>query len=265
MPRDKKCECEAGAPMWMVTFGDLMSLLLTFFVLLLSFASMEEPKRYEATMIAIRGAFGSMGVLPNNVTTVQMNMMPRPQQRPTKAQEDLARRIRRRLQIIKKEEEVKLDFDKQGGLKITLPSEILYESGKTELKAEAYPLLDDLAQLFAELEGAVFEVRGHTDDVGIVTTTDYRDNYDLSYARADIVVRYFNQAGRIPIQQFEIVACGSSQPVAPNSTEKGRQANRRVEIYVKGLIDSSQTDELKSNVRELTDSVSTVPEPGRRN
>lgn len=265
MPKEKKCQCAAGAPLWMVTFGDLMSLLLTFFVLLLSFATMEEPKRYEATMIAIRGAFGSMGVLPNNVTTVQMNMLPRPQQRPTKAQEDLARLIRRRLQIISKEEEVKIDFDKQGGLKITLPNEILYESGKTELKAEAYPVLDDLAQLFAELDDAFFEVRGHTDDIGIVSTTEYRDNYDLSYARADIVVRYLNQAGRIPIQQFEIVACGSSQPVAPNSTEEGRQANRRVEIHVKGLIDSTKANELKSNVRKLTDSASAVPEPGRRN
>ena len=265
MARDKKCQCEAGAPAWMVTFGDLMSLLLTFFVLLLSFASMEEPKKYEATMIAIRGAFGSMGVLPQNLTTVQINPMPRPQQRPSKAQEDLARRIRRRLQIIHKEDDIKLKFDKQGGLKITLPSQILYESGKSDLKAEAYPVLDDLGQLFAELDGAFFDVRGHTDDTGIVSTTDYRDNYDLSYARADIVARYLNQAGRIPIQQFEIIACGSSQPVAPNSTEEGRQANRRVEIHVKGLIDSSRAKELKSSVRKLMDPASVVPEPGRRN
>ena len=250
MVKEKKCECEVGAPTWMVTYGDLMSLLLTFFVLLLSFATMEEPKRYEATMLAIRGAFG---VLPNELTTVRMNPLPSPQQRPSKAEEDLARRIRRRLQIIHKEDDVNIEFAKSGGLKINLPSQILFDTGRSELKSSAYTVLNDLGELLSELPDAFFEVRGHTDDRGLAGESAYRDNYDLSFARADAVARFINQTSRISMEHFEIVACGAAQPVAPNTTPEGQAANRRVEIWVKGVISDSQTDHLKSSVQRLTE------------
>ena len=74
MAKSGKCDCgEKGAPAWVVTYGDLMSLLLTFFVLLLSFASMDEPEEMQAAMVAIRGAFG---IMPENKTLVPFNLQP---------------------------------------------------------------------------------------------------------------------------------------------------------------------------------------------
>lgn len=252
MARAKKCECEKGAPLWVVTFGDLMSLLLTFFVLLLSFATMEDPKRFEQAVISLRGAFG---VLPKDMTMIQINPMPKRMQKASKSAEELARRLRRRLQILGKEEEIDIQYDAQGGLKISLPNRVLYESAKAELKPEAFQVLNDLGDLLSGLPDAFFEVRGHTDNRPLSTQGSFRDNYDLSFGRADAVARYLNQTGNIAMEQFEIVACGAGQPVSPNITPEGRQANRRVEIFVRGLISDEEAEELQRGVQSLTNSV----------
>lgn len=235
--------------MWIVTFSDLMSLLLTFFVLLLSFATIEEPKRYSETLLAIQGAFG---VLPEEQTLVQINPLPAPMKKPAREQEDVAREMRRKLQIRQQAQDVTVKYDEAGSIRITLPSALLYEPGQTAIRPDAFPVLNDVADVLSEYPEAFYEIRGHTDDTPLGEGSAYRDNYDLSYARADGVARYLNEFGRIPLQQFEIVAAGASQPVAPNTTEEGRTANRRVDIYVRGLLTQSETEDLRERVRILT-------------
>lgn len=249
MAKEKKCECEQGAPLWVVTFGDMMSLLMTFFVLLLSFATLEEPKRYSETLLAIKGAFG---ILPQEQTLVQINPVPAPMKKPSERQETSARRIQRSMQMNQVSEDVKVRYDEAGGVRITLPEALLFGPGGTELLPEVYPVMSDLADILSDIPGAFFEIRGHTDDTPLGEGSRYRDNVDLSFARADNVARYLNQVGRIPLQQFEIVACGAGQPVAPNNTAEGRAANRRVDIYVRSLLTRAEEAELKEQVRTLT-------------
>lgn len=249
MAKEKKCECAQGAPLWVVTFGDMMSLLMTFFVLLLSFATLEEPKRYTETLLAIKGAFG---VLPQEQTLVQINPAPAPMKKPSERQETSARKIQRSMQLNQVSEDVMVKYDEAGGIRITLPAALLFEAGGTDLLPEAYPMMNDLADILAELPGAFYEIRGHTDDTPLGEGSQYRDNVDLSFARADGVARYLNQVGRIPLQQFEIVACGAGQPAAPNNTAEGRAANRRVDIYVRSLLTRAEEQELKQRVQTLT-------------
>lgn len=249
MAKEKKCDCEKGAPLWVVTFGDMMSLLMTFFVLLLSFATLEEPKRYSETLLAIKGAFG---VLPREQTLVQINPMPAPMKKPSERQETSARRIQRSMQMHPVSEDVQVKYDESGGVRITLPAALLFEPGETELRPEVYPVLNDLADVLSDLDGAFFEIRGHTDDTPLGEGSRFRDNIDLSYARADGVARYLSQVGRMPLQQFQIVACGAGQPVAPNNTAEGRAANRRVDIYVRSLLTRAEERDLKERVRTLT-------------
>ena len=89
MAKKKKCECEAGAPLWMVTYGDLMTLLMTFFVLLLSFSTITEEELFREAMRSFRGA---VGFLPKELTTVRINPLPDRQQRPSRASEELIRK-----------------------------------------------------------------------------------------------------------------------------------------------------------------------------
>ena len=249
MAKEKRSEPKAGAPMWMVTYGDLMSLLLTFFILLLSFSTMDSPREYQEAIISIKGAFG---VMPKELTQVRINPAPVRMRRPNKEVEAIARRVQRGLQVIGRQKDVKLAYDAAGGLKITLPSQILYEPGQTRLRPDAYPILTSLGTMLAEIPDTFFEIRGHTDNTPLPTGGLFRDNYDLSFARADAVARFLNQKVDIPMDQFEIIACGTGQPVATNTTTEGRQANRRVDIYLRGLINTRQVSELQSRIDELT-------------
>jgi len=249
MAKSKKEEPAAGAPMWMVTYGDLMSLLLTFFVLLLSFATMDKPRELQEAVISIRGAFG---VLTKEMTNVRINPAPMRYRRPNTETQDTARRVQRGLQVMGLQKDIKVTYDADGGLKITLPSEILYQTGQTRLRPDIYPVLEDLGALLAELPETFFEVRGHTDNTSLSSDTLFRDNVDLSFARADAVVRFLNETSGIGLEQFEIIACGSGQPIATNSTAEGRQANRRVELHVRGLVARQRVQDLQDRVDELT-------------
>lgn len=250
MANKKKCpECEVGAPAWVVTFGDLMSLLLTFFVLLLSFATMEKPREFQEAIVSIKGAFG---VLPSNLTVVQVNPQPIRIRRLPQQAEEAAREIQRELQVDGKSEDVVVEYDETGALKLNLPTRVLYDSGQAELREDAYPFLASLAQIMSRYPDAFFEVHGHTDNTGLSDTSIFRDNWDLSYARADAVMRYLVESGGIPRENFEAVAHGSGDPLEPNTSEAGRVANRRVELYIRGLLTDEEVDQLKAEADLLT-------------
>lgn len=236
--RKRKQEEEGGAPKWLVTFSDLMSLLLTFFVLLLSFSTISEEDFKEA-MMSLQGAFG---VLPRFTGVIApLPRLPRP---PSESIQEQARKLRRRLQVIGREREVKVEFDARGGLKIVLPEAVSFASGSVAVLPDAHPILQDIAAVLMEMPDTFIEVRGHTDAQPLSEGAQFRDNYDLSYFRADAIMRQLISYAPIPMEHFEVVACGSSQPVATNDTADGRRANRRVEIYVRGLVDHERVESL---------------------
>ena len=239
--REKKpAPGEEGAPGWIVTYGDMMSLLLTFFILLLSFSTISE----EAFNQAMGSLQGALGVLPKNVSLIDMNMRSQHKRR-EEEMEAAARKLSEQIQILGQEKQVKIEYDATGGIKISLPDAILYDAGSATLRPEAAPVLQDVAEVLAQLPDTFIEVKGHTDGRPLSDSIRFRDNYELSYFRADAVARQLINLGRIPIEQFEIVACGPGQPQASNNTEEGRRANRRVEVFVRGLVDKSKIDPLR--------------------
>ncbi len=238
MGRKKKEDHEEGAPAWIVTFSDLMSLLLTFFVLLLSFSTISEQE-FNQAMMSLDGAFG---LLPRFSGVV--SIAPRRPRRPTEDTADAARKLRRQLQIEGLEKQVRIEYDAMGGIKISLPNAVLFGAGDAELRAESAPVLEDIARVLSEMPDTFVEVHGHTDDSPVGAPSRFRDNYDLSYYRADAVARQLVSFGGVPPRQFEVVACGPSQPASTNTTEEGRRSNRRVEIFVRGLVDKNKIDAL---------------------
>lgn len=261
MPRNprRKPEESGGAPAWLVTYGDLMSLLLTFFVLLLSFSTISE-RDFRRAMMSLQGAFGVLQYQDSAIRPITVT----PRQA-SREMERIARKLRRALQIRGLEDQVRIEFDAAGGFKLSLPDAILFDSASADLKPAAAPILDDVAEILAELPETFLEVRGHTDSRPLTSTARYRDNWDLSYFRADAVARYLNRAGNIPMRQFEVVACGESQPVATNDTEEGRAANRRVEVYVRGVLDRGRIEDLRREFRRfdlMTQPLAAPPPPG---
>ena len=257
MPRDKKKGDDAppGAPAWMVTYGDMMSLLLTFFVLLISFSTISEEDFNEA-MMSLQGA---LGVLDSNTSPVRIFHIPEPPKSLPKSVERLARELKKRLQVLGKDEEIDIQLDKEGGLKLNLPSRILFDTARAELKPDAYEVLNNMAEVLSGVPGAFIEVRGHTDNRPLRSRGPFKDNHDLSYGRAKAVWEYLLRAGTNVGDQFEIIACGAEQPVATNDTEEGRQANRRVELYVRGELSEDIVERLRTGAEPAVPAITVEP------
>lgn len=243
--KKSKCECPAGAPLWMCTFADLMSLLLTFFVLLLSFSTIAEPEKFEQALTSLRGAFS---IFEGSLEPISIQPNP-PESDQRERLRRIARALREKLQVEGQEQEIEMRFD-EGGLRIDLPSQVLFDSASAILRDDANPILGYVAELLAGQQGISVEVRGHTDDRPLSSSSLYRDNYDLSYGRAKSVTAALSRAGQIPMETFEIVALGPTDPIADNATEEGRSRNRRVELFIRADDPEASLEELQGRIEE---------------
>lgn len=245
--KKKKREEAGGAPGWMVTYGDLMSLLLTFFVLLLSFSTISE-EQFEEALMSLRGA---LGVLERDTSVIRPMQPNRRTPRSPRELERLAIELQRLMQIADMDKEVAVEMDyENGGLNINLPNSVLFDSASAELKEEAYPILNDVVNVIRDIPGLFVEVRGHTDSRPLTGHPLFADNWDLSYFRAKNVMDFMRQAGQLDVSNFEAIACGSSQPVASEDTPEGMQANRRVELFVRGNFSEQLRDDLMERINQ---------------
>jgi outer membrane protein OmpA-like peptidoglycan-associated protein len=114
-----------------------------------------------------------------------------------------------------------------GSLKLNIPSSVTFDTSSYAIKPSFAPVLDQLAQTLQQNPEVVASVVGHTDSTG---SPQY--NQTLSVNRAQSVTGYLAQRGITP-QRLSATGMGPNQPIADNSTEAGRAANRRVEIYLR--------------------------------
>jgi len=119
---------------------------------------------------------------------------------------------------------------RNGRMLLTLPNDVLFDSGKTEIKAEGQAALTSVAQVLSAIDDRRFQVAGHTDNVPIKTAR-FPSNWELSTARAVEVTKLLVASGMRP----EVVAAsgyGEFDPVASNDIPEGRSANRRIEVIL---------------------------------
>jgi chemotaxis protein MotB len=125
----------------------------------------------------------------------------------------------------------KLKVGVRNGLMIVkLPSGILFASGKADLSSDGEVALTEVAGVLAELKDRKYLVTGHTDNVPLGRGR-FKDNWDLSTARALVVARWLMAQGVSP-QQIAAAGYGEFDPVKDNATEEGKQENRRIEIVL---------------------------------
>jgi len=116
---------------------------------------------------------------------------------------------------------------------ITIPGEILFSSGKAELRWQSLRALAQVAEnIKREIgneEGWQIRIEGHTDNVPI-STVKFESNWDLSMARALSIVKFFVENDFFPPDQLQAMGYGEFKPIAPNDTDENKRKNRRVEI-----------------------------------
>lgn len=232
--KDSFAEESVNHERWLVSYADLMTLLLAFFVVMYSIARMSEedykeltaqlsaaftngeaPHRPESdTLIDLGGAAGETSPAEQVDTKEEEN-----------AQQKLGDTIQQRLEG---DNSVRVSGNEEW-LEIELDSNLLFSSGGAQLRNEAKI---PLAKIAEELAGSGFPLRieGFTDNVPIKSRR-YASNWELSFARASAVLRYLGSQGVAP-QRMAATGYGEFQPLADNNTEQGRAQNRRVLIKV---------------------------------
>lgn len=250
-----------------MTFADLMSLLLAFFVLLFSFSEMDSQK-YKQVAGSMREAFGiqreikvkdppkginiiaqefsagtpdstAVNEMRQHTTDDFMQFLKIP--KPSAAFVDAISKEKDRLQLALAEEieqgyvEIKVE---DRTIVISIQERGSFTSGSNRLIGGFRAVLDKMAATVGANPGSV-NVAGHTDSRPI-RTPKFRSNWELSASRAVTVVHALMQQGSIPKNRFRVEGLGDTRPVDTNSTPEGRARNRRVEVnlvYDENLVD----------------------------
>lgn len=274
------CDCPpVGLPAYMGTFADLMSLLMCFFVLLLSFAEMDALK-YKMVVKSLDNAFGvqreiAADEIPKGTSIIAQDFSPGdPKPTPLKQiRQETIDETRDALKVTldKKEaqEEIQKEIEKEAKeFKETLDKEISeglidvetqlnrivirirekgsFPSGDARLNRAFLPILAKIHNVLA-LTGGKIAVAGHTDNIPI-NTPRYRSNWELSTSRATSVVHELLAAGVMPPERFVLEGYADTQPLAPNDTSQNRAKNRRVEIIV---LKSPVKDDVTKSINQL--------------
>lgn len=266
MAERSKCP-PPGAPAWLATFADLMSLLLCFFVLLLSMASMDLAK-FKAAAGSMKEAFGVqrelvLDQIPMGNSVIEQHFSPG-EPTPTPLDEirqssegqveqldqnaDILERARQKL-VEDKLNEIEEQADKirqalaeeieQGvisverkGFKIVMRirERGSFDSASAVLQPGFEPVMAKITASVAESQGKIV-VAGHTDDVPIKTSV-YRSNWELSSSRAVTVAHRMMDEKKIDPGRFLIEGHADTHPLVPNDTQQNRAINRRVEIAI---------------------------------
>ena len=226
--KKKKPSNAEGAPAWMVTYADMVTLLLTFFVLLLSMARMDEMKFTQAAG-SLKDAFGVLRSSDKtNVDSPRVVEF-------APISDDLVQRTYQRmlteLQRLRIDEDIELVKDR-GAIILRINSAILFEPGSTRVKDEAHPTLRKAAQLIAPLP-LHLRIEGHTDDTRSVSGST--SNWDLSVSRAINVLKFFAGEKLLPLDRLSAVGYGDQRPLAPNDSAENRAKNRRVELVLESI------------------------------
>jgi chemotaxis protein MotB len=228
----KRQNTDGGVPEWIVTYGDMMSLLLTFFILLAAFSEIKQPDKVQDVIKAIRERFGMIeggGDAPVDAKTLQsvLEML-----------EETA--------LYKEKIKKQSNADDPGitgrqttvtrvreGLQFTVGGLLTFEPGRADLKPQAKEELAKIANVIRGQNNKV-EIRGHASGTDATADSPYQSLWDLSYARAKAVMEFMTAPAQgIDVRRIRLIGCGAEEPLAARVYEPSQQSvNRRVELIV---------------------------------
>lgn len=281
-----ECDCPPeGLPAYMGTFADLMSLLMCFFVLLLSFAEMDALK-YAMVVKSLENAFGvqreiAEPEIPKGSSIIAQEFSPgEPKPTPLKVirqdsktdnfgqtkeqtldeisekqlEKQLAEETKEETEQFKEKLKNEIDvglIDVENQLNrivIRIREKGSFPSGGAQLNPDFIPILKKIHDVLINTKGQV-AVAGHTDNIPI-NTPRYRSNWELSTSRATSVVHEMLIYGDMPPERFYLEGYADTKPLVPNDTPENRAKNRRVEIVV---LKSPVQEALSRSIGELKD------------
>ena len=212
---------------WVMTYADMMSLLLTFFVLIVSFSSLQQSKFKQAAQ-SLQEAFG---LLEHPESVIEFQNPVYPDRINESENADVFYEMQEIEQVIIEsglDNEVEIQLQ-ENGVMFRIQAPFLFGSGLADLRDEPRSVLDELSVLFKKFPYLI-RIEGHTDSMPI-NSERFPSNWELSSARAVTVARYFQGMG-LPPERIAATGYGEYHPIEDNSSAVGREKNRRVEIFL---------------------------------
>ncbi len=247
----KKKPPPAGAPDWMVTYGDMMTLLLCFFVILVSMSEMKQDQRFQEVMDSIRAAFGyagTIGVVPitstsKNSLVEQLNRVVLPDHILREGDSD-EEGIEGRVYRV---------TDVREGILLEIGGRVSFDRFEAVIKPRGEALIAGIAGKIVG-HNTVVKVRGHATLERLPEDLPYADAMDLSIARAKAVAATLRRHG-VRAERIRIVGAGNTEPLVAQAYTPERLAqNRRAEIIVtEAVVEDYHGKPIQSEERELKD------------
>ena len=237
----KKKKASGGVPEWVVTFGDMMSLLLCFFILLQMFSELKQEHEYQKVVTAIKEAFGysgGIGVMPVDDPPLksiieQMELMAVRNYRDTVMSQNDAPGM--------DGPQVRVNTVREG-IQFTIGGPSTFEPLSAEVKPAVKEEILRIVPMLAGRNNKI-EIRGHAAAMYLPDDSEWADLDQLSYARAKNVMDILVEAG-LDNRVFRLQAIGTREPVRPRAVDPNDAAeNRRVEIILtEALVEDMNAD-----------------------
>lgn len=235
---------DGGSERWLITYADLITLLLIFFVIMYAMSKIDSTKfmtlsqslataLHKTDEIPMNNMGSSSLIMSGSLDKGKQTQTPTMQPSQSTAQEDqqldnLYAQVKKYIDENHLNGNVSI-LNEQRGVQITLRDVVLFDTGEAVIKPQARGLLSGLVPFFKKVDNNIV-IEGYTDNIPI-STPAYPTNWELSSARADGVVRFL-QGAEIPAGQLSAVGYGEFHPIVPNDTDEHRQENRRVNIVI---------------------------------
>lgn len=240
MAKKHKHEEHENHERWLVSYADFITLLFAFFVVMYSVSSVNEGK-FRTVSASIQAALHPITAPPQSPTRMDLGEF----------KSSLIPTLGLKTRFVQKLEVAVSKIQGSGkpsslkpppsvlpidnGVLVTIADSTLFESGRADIRPEALPFLEALADVLNHPEGGLaikeVKVEGHTDDVPI-KTPQFPSNWELSSVRAVMVVRVLTELYQVKPGVFSAVGLGEFKPVTDNLTPESRARNRRVDLIV---------------------------------
>jgi chemotaxis protein MotB len=228
----------AGMMRWLLTYADMITLLLALFIILFAISTISKVK-FQALAKEISGGFNGPYAInnpPNGGATGQQ---------PGRAGDADLDRVKQQVDTYVKErkltDKVQTKITRQGLVISLLTDKALYESGSADLQPETRALIDEIGHIIRRNSNDI-RVGGYTDDVPIATS-EYPSNWELSAARATTVVRYLIDSAGVNPNRLSAAAYGEYHHAHANDSEADRRLNRKVDIVIQNAQSASRRGE----------------------
>lgn len=227
MIRPRPSQARGGHDRWLVSYADLVTLLLALFTTLYA-ASTIDAQKLAPLSTSIHEAFDApaAAAAPSTATSI---VPPVTVVESTAPSADLQLRLAQDLADAITLDRVRMHRDARG-LILSLPEGAAFAVARAEVSGEARQMIDRIAAAVAPTPNAI-RVEGHTDDIPI-RTSRYTSNWELSTARASAVVEYLVRVSGLAPERLSAAGYGEFHPRVPNDTPENRASNRRIDIVI---------------------------------